>query len=885
MLNLNLNTLLTRLRELPPEKSSIDYDYVMHTFVSAGFLEPEAFATMSIEANPYQPFTLYITGSDVNGNVTSGSLIGAPVLIAISGSGVWPETGSVTSQIFVTNNFGFNLTETQTLSEAEDNLYLSGSIISASFAPEDRRPYIIFGSVTHTKGNIFNPIVNCLVRNISPVSDTLAVNGYTASATFVKDVDVPLFDVAEVSSSFTSSFQYLYNLGVTASLEASVNNVTGSTTMSFQSVEQEINDVFTFFNPDTETAFAMVAFLADNDLPLDFTASVEFNKGNLYNNNLNWLAFQSSTTEDLEGNGTNLNGVSSSFKIDKDIANIIDIAELTGSISDTYTNEYSFNQTASLTQNVGNVTGSVTMSIEVPELGISVTETFFNPSTSVANITASFESISTEDYNITASVINNKGNESNADINYLVSGSNLLANYISLTQLTASYELKKDIAVLETGSTIDGVVSGSYKNNYSFNQSASLSHSYTRYTSGSVEVFAASILEIPEVNVNIFSYNTSSLLTASFEAEVGDLEYNITASTQTIATDIIEYVLVGGGGCGGGAGGSSVEQSGAGGGGGGGAGSVITGSIKIQRNQPYQVNIGAGGTFIVDVNNSLVGLPGNDTTFVGPLVPLIGMELYPSSSNATFLIAKGGGNGGNGRTNNPAENGADGGSGGGGAGLGENAIGCQNLSLGVGGSPVSASVLSTTSYNLVELTPTLTGKFGNAGTCRVQSAGLAGRNFANGGGGAGVGSNAGVQVGEDGGRGITIDWVTINGGSIGGGGAGGFNEDQWFVFNQGRYPSGSHGGGTYVDYNVGNPNILSFNAVQFTGAGGAGRTNDSGNPPPGPGSRGPGLGASGSMSIRYPGTPQATGGTITQSGGYTIHTFTGSGQFEFTTEL
>jgi hypothetical protein len=29
--------------------------------------------------------------------------------------------------------------------------------------------------------------------------------------------------------------------------------------------------------------------------------------------------------------------------------------------------------------------------------------------------------------------------------------------------------------------------------------------------------------------------------------------------------------------------------------------------------------------------------------------------------------------------------------------------------------------------------------------------------------------------------------------------------------------------------------------------------------------------------VRYSGTPRATGGTVTQSGGYTIHTFTTSG--------
>ena len=38
-------------------------------------------------------------------------------------------------------------------------------------------------------------------------------------------------------------------------------------------------------------------------------------------------------------------------------------------------------------------------------------------------------------------------------------------------------------------------------------------------------------------------------------------------------------------------------------------------------------------------------------------------------------------------------------------------------------------------------------------------------------------------------------------------------------------------------------------------------------------------GGSGKLVLRYEGTPKATGGTITQNGGYTYHTFTGSGSF------
>jgi hypothetical protein len=41
-------------------------------------------------------------------------------------------------------------------------------------------------------------------------------------------------------------------------------------------------------------------------------------------------------------------------------------------------------------------------------------------------------------------------------------------------------------------------------------------------------------------------------------------------------------------------------------------------------------------------------------------------------------------------------------------------------------------------------------------------------------------------------------------------------------------------------------------------------------------------GAAGVVKIRYIGTPKATGGTITQSGGFTFHTFTSGGTFTYT---
>ena len=94
-----------------------------------------------------------------------------------------------------------------------------------------------------------------------------------------------------------------------------------------------------------------------------------------------------------------------------------------------------------------------------------------------------------------------------------------------------------------------------------------------------------------------------------------------------------------------------------------------------------------------------------------------------------------------------------------------------------------------------------------------------------------------------------------------------------------RYLAGGGGGGVESNATVGNggvggggiggrqtPNLDPGNGLPNTGGGGGGEDNQTG-----------GSGGSGVVILRYLGNPIATGGTITQSGGYTIHTFTQTG--------
>jgi YD repeat-containing protein len=118
---------------------------------------------------------------------------------------------------------------------------------------------------------------------------------------------------------------------------------------------------------------------------------------------------------------------------------------------------------------------------------------------------------------------------------------------------------------------------------------------------------------------------------------------------------------------------------------------------------------------------------------------------------------------------------------------------------------------------------------GNGGEGYLSDLSGASTVYGSGGGGAG---NAAGPAGTNAGRGGGVAGSDVNGGS-------------------GLPNRGGGGGGGRLNF--------IFNGVPVGGAGGAG--------------------GSGVVIIRYPGTPAATGGAITQAGGYTIHTFTSSATF------
>ena len=510
------------------------------------------FGTGSITYVPYAPTTLFVSGTYSSELLGTGSALGQPIAISVTGSGQWPTTGSNVLYINVGGNLGFNQSTSSIFSAAAGNMNLSsGSRISSSFTPIGNQEFSINFGVNHIKGNIYNPLVNLKVENASPSTTTGNVNGHTASFNMVKDVNVPLYSFSQVTGSTNRNFQYDYNFGITSSLTASIqSNATGSTTMSISIPEAGVSTSSLYVNATSAgTKIITSSFAATTDSTYNVTASVVFNKGNVSNSDINWKVSSTSETEDLEGNQTNINGVSSSFQLKKDIAVMVSYPEVTSSLSGSYPNNYSFNQTASITSNVNNTTGSVTMSIIVPESGINIEQRFFNETTSTATLTASFAAYGQAPFNVTASIINNKGNVSNSNINWKVTGSRGgYQNYSS-----ASFKIDKNInqsiinvanAYQATGST--------FKNDYAFNITSSLSGSLQSswINSCSESVYSTRFrLQIPELSFDTSLYEEQSLITASFAAITSIDNYNITASAEQFTSSIkaLTVTAVGGG--------------------------------------------------------------------------------------------------------------------------------------------------------------------------------------------------------------------------------------------------------------------------------------------------------------------------------------------------
>ena len=482
------------------------------------------------------------------------------------------------------------------------------------------------------------------------------------------------------------------------------------------------------------------------------------------------------------------------------------------------------------------VTGSTTMSLFIDGFGpikfgqpftfasaVSYSAELNNGSVSSSIVESNFTGSKNFIYVVSGSVAHWKGNQYNPLVNWRVD---------NRTPVTTSFSIVKDENVsLVDIADVDGTLTGSFDYLYALGVTASITSS----AEGTWSIDSASFntvkttLGITQAGKNSFSFSPNAQLEEEFSAQSGIALYNITASSKPVilTTTPIDYVIVGGGG-----GGMQMGQTNTSGAGGG-AGALFTGSFYLLPFTSYSVVVGAGG------------LAGTDSTICsGKASSFIG-DIYPYSPNistetSSFLNAPGGGGGAVGYS--AFLNGTPGGSGAGGSGRGIN----NDRELGGAGDFVTGSILTIGTQGGVRGRDAFTGN-----TVSVAV-------YAQAGGGGGVGGIDPTAYSANGGLGIVIDWLPsyINNGSIGGGGAAGGNPQ---AGGSTVAPGlGFNGGG-----NAGQ------NAIQYTGAGGGGAS----------GNGLAGVGASGSFSLRYLGSPIATGGNIEYDGTYTYHFFTSSGLF------
>ena len=264
------------------------------------------------------------------------------------------------------------------------------------------------------------------------------------------------------------------------------------------------------------------------------------------------------------------------------------------------------------------VTGSVTMSLFVSAPGGDAdTDPYFFTGTvtcsaAEGNISSASGSIivcettSSKNfiYFVSASIIHHKGNEYNPLVKVLATGSNALYSNSQGTNTILNIIKDVNVPVSMSIGYITGSQTTEFQYDYAFNITASLTGS-NNWPRSSSFIYPTSSLTIPEAGINVISYQTASIITASF-ADNTNTTYTITASIapRYIPAFSASFYLFAGG-----AGGASTTDTGnRTPGGGGGAGAMFTGSFNIAPNRTYSVIVGSGGAS---------DTPGDSTQFYG----------------------------------------------------------------------------------------------------------------------------------------------------------------------------------------------------------------------------------------------------------------------------
>jgi hypothetical protein len=271
-----------------------------------------------------------------------------------------------------------------------------------------------------------------------------------------------------------------------------------------------------------------------------------------------------------------------------------------------FTSDAQSQVTASVTGSNWPITGSTTMSllsigITYDPLAVdqyisasvsaSGTQIIANPSISGSIITNKFLSSEFYRWYVSGSVVHIKGNVFNPLVKVLATGSNSIYSNSQGTNTILNIVKNVNEPISMSIGYITGSQTSSFQYEYAFNITSSLTGSANWPRSAS-HLYPTMSLSIPEAGINVISYQTASIITASFAANT-NTTYTITASIapRYIPAFTASFYLFAGG-----AGGASTTDTGnRRPGGGGGAGAMFTGSFNISPNRTYTVVVGAGG--------------------------------------------------------------------------------------------------------------------------------------------------------------------------------------------------------------------------------------------------------------------------------------------------
>jgi hypothetical protein len=181
------------------------------------------FATASFNAGTVAASYTF-SGSKVTKTGTSTATEQIPFTASMSGSGVWPVTGSNSMTIVVRDDFYYQISNQLFLNAAQNNYNLSGSIISIPFIASNGTNWYVSSSVEHIKGNLSDSNIKWYVTGSGQTRVSSSLN-------IKKDTNVTMVTASfltQTGSSYTNNFAMSQTASISSSYRPYYNTNSSS---------------------------------------------------------------------------------------------------------------------------------------------------------------------------------------------------------------------------------------------------------------------------------------------------------------------------------------------------------------------------------------------------------------------------------------------------------------------------------------------------------------------------------------------------------------------------------------------------------------------------------------------------------------------------------